>query len=480
MASSREELLEMSDGTINLQKIFRYSFIVIIVSALAWVVWFVINHSVVEITADNSDITITSESASQVVYATGKGKLMTVLKNGTYIVSAQKNNSIQRSKLVVSPFKITKISLTPRNLLQTQPITNFQTTSFYPSSSQLGFLDEDSGKLSFIGRGGEYEYSSDSYWIENAVWKSPTEGYAVARKIESDSKVFIHFEKTAISEVNLPTQLTRQTYFAYVTSASGELYVIEDGGLFRRAGESFDRIADISRENFLLSSTKNYISMLNRDSEENCELQIYDIKKSSLKKIPLQCIQSSDYIYSAEWSSDEKKLIVSSGGEVSVYSSDDYKKIYTVPDPHASNGFWDSNDDIVYASKNNLWRYSTKTGVSDVIATTPKYITLLNLRKGDGEYYFSGRTSSSVSLYKTSSTQPPLDASKLSESDMHQVSAGCSIRYNNFDNLQLIAGSSEQMKGDCESAIRDYLSSITVSTSIPIKFVLSEELGYSD
>ena len=123
----------MSDGTINLQKIFRYSFIVVVVAALAWVVWFVINHSVVEITADNSDITITSESASQVVYATGKGKLTTVLKNGTYIVSAQKNNSIQRSKLVVSPFKITKISLTPHNLLQTKPVTNFQTTSFYPS-----------------------------------------------------------------------------------------------------------------------------------------------------------------------------------------------------------------------------------------------------------------------------------------------------------------------------------------------------------
>lgn len=471
----------MIEGDINIARIIRWLIGTVLLGLIAWGLVILLTHGAVDLgTNDKStEITVIKNDKSEQIKATGKGSLFAILPNGTYIVSAKNSTSIQRSEVTVLSFSVTKKQLAPKKNLNIQPLTNIQSTSFHASGSSLGLLDEDSGKISHLDHAGSYTYTSNTYGFENAVWESDTKGYAFGMNYETQKKVLVKFDGTNIQEIATPQPITNATYFAYNIATDGTLYIIEDGALYRYKNGSFERRASVNKENFILSATSEYISMLYRDKQENCEIQLFSLTTNQTKKIALNCVQSPDYIYSAEWSPDSKHLIVSSGGNVDVYNKD-FKKIYSAPDATASNGVWNGNDSIVYASKNKLWRYNLATKTADTISIAPEYITLLNLKKSGDEYIFAGRADSTITLYKTSASEPPLELEKIAESNMHQLSDSCRIRYINIPSLTIIAGTSEAQKGECESSIKDYLSSISISNPLPIHYVLAQELGYAD
>lgn len=462
-------------------RIVRWGIITIVLLCLLWLLWFVFTHGGTEISTSNTnaEISILKNDKSEEILASGKQSVFKILPIGTYIVSVKDNNHIQRSEVSVSRFTLTKKQLKTSKNLSVSPVTNMQATSFNLNERTLGLLDTDSGKLSYIDKNDSYTFTDDAFMFENAVYKNATEGYALGVEAETQQKSLVRFNGTAIQKIVTPTPITQSTYLSYNISRNGDLYVIEDGALYRYQNNTFQKLTEVNKENFILSLTDQFITMLYRDKEENCELQIYSFTTKSTKKIPLNCVQSPDYITSAQWSPDNSKLLVSAGGFTDVYDTN-YTKLYSVPDTQSSNGIWDSNDTIVYASKNFLWRYNLTTKISSTIAATPDYITVLNLTKSSDEYLFTGRADSTLTLYRTSQSEPSLNVQKLSESNMHTLSDGCRIRYTNLSSTKIIAATSESSKGECGLLIQSYLSSITINAAIPVQFLLSEEAAYTD
>lgn len=470
---------------ITKQRLMRWTIAIVLLILAGYGIWYVLNHGALKVssTSKTAEITVTPALNTVKVEATGKqGSLFTVLRNGEYIVTVKDGQKQQRSFVTVTSFGTKEVTLNPPEILGVEPVTNLSGPTFAVSRDNLSMLDIDSSKIVSIGKENEYRFSDDTYQYESAVWTSTNNGYAVAKKTVDRQKRFMQITDGASTEVALPGAFSDQTYLAFNTSPSGDLYVLLDGQLSKRRSDgSYEKIIETNRQAFIQSVSPKYVTLLYRDAEERCEYQFVSLQKKTIKKMPVTCVQSPDYSFSAKWSVDEKYLALTTGDYLAVYDQN-FVEQYKVPDPTAAHPVWMSESELTYVSGNNVWKYNLKTKTSSVVSTTPQYVSIQTMKKADDNdtLYFIGRADDQLTLYRTiKATEDLTPIQKLAESNMHELDYFCSIRYVNFISPKIIASTSPTDQADCTALIENYLSAITVP-SLPIQYILDEEFGYLD
>ncbi len=447
--------------------------------------WYILNHGALKVISDSrtAEITITPTNETDLIKASGnKGSLTAILRNGTYIVTVKDGQKQQKTFVSVSAFSIKEVTLSPPKLLGTEPVTNLSGPTFAASKNNLSLIDTDSAKVVSVDQNNEYRFSDDTYQFESGVWTSAMNGYAVALKTVDRQKAFLQITNGTVREIALPEAFTNQTYMAFNTNPSGELYVIQNGKVYIRSSAGvYTKIIETNKQALIRSVSSKYISLLYRNAEEECEYQFVSLQQKTIKKMPVTCVQNPDYGYSAAWSADEKYLALTTGSYLAVYDQN-FDEQYKIPDPKAAHPVWLSADELAYISGNNVWKYNVDSKTSSVISTTPLYVSIQTMKKADDSdtIYFVGRADDQLSLYRTaaaSDTITPIQ--KLAESNMYELKYFCRIRYINFVSPKLIASTSLDQQSECTKIIEDYLSSITVPT-IPIQYILNEEFGYLD
>lgn len=471
--------------TIAASRIIRWAIVLALVLLAGFGLWYVLSHGALRVSSNSktAEISVTLVTETDKVAATGKnGSLFSVLPNGDYIVTAQDGQRQQKTFVTVSAFGTKEISLNPPELLGSEPVTNFSVSSFAASIDKLSMFDSDSAKFISVGQDNIYNFSDDTYQFESGVWTSAMNGYAVTKATVDQQKRFIQISDGAIREVPLPGKFTDQTYMAFNTSPTGELYVMQDGVLSKREADgAYEKIVETNKQALVQSVNSKYVSLMYRNAEEECEYQFVSLQSKTIKKMSVTCVQSPDYSYSARWSADEKYLALTTGDYLAVYDQS-FVEQYIIPDVQAAHPVWLSASELSYVSENNVWKYDVQTKTTSIIATTPEYISIEGMRKADDSntLYFIGRIDDQLTLYRTTAKADPLSsAEKVAQSNMHELDYFCRIRYINFVSLKIIASTSPEDQGDCTTLIEEYLSSITVP-SLPIQYILDEEFGYFD
>ena len=470
---------------VPLSKIVRWAILAVLALLVAYGIWYAFNHGALRVSSNSkaAEITVTPAIDPETVSATGSdGSLFTVLPNGDYIVIAKEGEKQQKTLVTVSAFGTVETTLNPPELLGVEPVTNLAVPIFAASKNNLSMIDVDSAKIVSVSQDNTYTFSDGTYQFESGVWTSAGNGYAVARNTADQQKRFLQITDGSIRELALPNAFNNQTYLAFNTSPSGELYVMQDGVFYKRSTDgAYSKIVQTNKQALVQSVSKKYATLFYRDTEEQCEYQFVSLEKKTIKKMPVSCVQSPGYSFSAKWSADEKYLALTTGDYLAVYNQD-FVEQYKIPDPRAAHPNWLSSNELAYVSTNNIWTYNVDTKTSSAIGVTPPYISIQSMKKADDSntLYFLGGADELITLYRTvaaSDTITPIQ--KLADSNMHELDYFCHIRYMNFISPKLIASTSPIMQSECTTIIEEYLASMTVP-SLPIQYILDEEFGYLD
>lgn len=458
-------------GELDVTKLIRFGVFFAIVGILAVLLWFVLSRGGLEVStaADKATVSITPvDSDKEASSSTGGG--LSFLPVGSYVVTVRDGQKQVKTYAEVKRFAITKLSLTPPEIANFEPVTNISTSSYAVSPTELSLYDGENNLLVFVDANNTVKKTEKNVRYESVVWQSPGNGYAVARSEDNNDRQFIKITNGSAQAFATPSPMTKTTYLAFAVS-DDTLYVLQDGTLYKRFSAVYEKVTTTNKEAFFLATNKKFITLMSEDTTNKCELQIITTGSSDIKKIPVDCVHSRDYRYSAEWNADLSLLAVTTGGALKVYDTS-FNVVYTVPDTAATNPVWVSNSAFVYVSANNLWKYDVTTKTSSVVGAVPRYVTLQSLKTIDEgkTFYFTGRSEDTTSLYRTvDAKKDTINAQKISESNMHELSNYCRIRFVNFTSLVISASTPQTEQPGCAADIKNYFEMIQVPQP-PIQF----------
>ena len=450
---------------------------------VAWLIWYIATHGYVTLRAtESSKITIARLDSSGKPVATATSRFAGMLPNGDYIVTAQDSTQQTREHIKVAPFAPIDRAIQLTQTTFSEPVMNIGATNFAVSTRGLSFLDPSSGALAIVDDTNTYSATDTTHFqIESASWRSVGKGLAVARSYRDNKKMFVETDDTTLTELSLPRPLTDQTYFAFLATQLDHDYVLLDGTLYSRTPTgTYTAITTTDKSSIILSASQKYVALFYRSGEESCEVRFVSLADKSITKKPVDCIQSPDYTYAAEWSSDGKYVAITTGSSVGVYD-DTLKLVYTVPDPDASSPLWLKDHELVYVSGNSVWKYDTDSKASRVLAAVPTYADVRSLRRTeDGtSLYYTGSASNLLTLYRLVAKEPDTNLQKISESNTQQLSESCRMRYVNFTKLTILLGTSASAQAACDSLVDTYFNAVGIPRP-PSQYILNEEMHYSD
>ncbi len=465
------------DEGLNIGKVIRTLFFASVVITLLLLAWYLFTHGAVSISTNSKTAVVsiapednqTSESTKS-----SDGQLFSILGTGTYIVTATEGDKQVKQLIVVTPFHILNRTLSLADIASSEPVTNFDSSSFITSSQGISLFDRNQKAISSIDSSNHFSTSDPKYRFDYVSWRSYGNGLATVHTGDSDERVFMAINSMIPTEVPLPTPLTNQTYLSFLAGRSGSDFITEDGILYRRSAEGrYERIVDVDKTATLLSASTTAVALLSSNAETDCKIHLVSLATKKMSDLPAHCSQSSGYSFNVSWSPQHRYTAIANGSSLKVYN-DALQEQYTIPDSNASSPLWLSDTELTYIAKNSVWKYNIDTKTSTAIGTIPLYTTVTNLQKKEGssDLYFTGITSESSSLYRLVNKEPAVDILKINESATSAITDNCSLHFVNLTSFNLIISTSKPLQTSCDTDVNNYLSTIGISKP-PVQYDLA-------
>ena len=139
-----------------------------------------------------------------------------------------------------------------------------------------------------------------------------------------------------------------------------------------------------------------------------------------------------------------------------------------------TSAIWKDESTILYGAANNLWEYNISTRTSRLVSSLATYYSVIGLERDNSQYLMSASYSSGNLLFRTSDTEDSDISARLGESNIHQLTAGCSIFFTHFTKPYIhlvVQGDASEI---CQQEAEAYLESISVDPTA-IQFSVSYE-----
>lgn len=475
----------------------------LILSAIAY---YLISHGglVVKTNASTNSISV-SQGSVIVGSAENVDSLSLTLPVGDYTVTVKNrdgSNNLKRQVSVKSLQTTTIDANLPANP-QPEPVTNMP--MLYPHFSEKGivFYSTSLNKIGVIDRSSSLRFLPDNIQdMQTAAWANDGTGYFVLHHSENDPWTIARYSDGALKDLVAGTD---DFALSMAVNEAGRVYVINNNTLFESddRGNTLKKMVGVPVGARLQAAHGNKVVLLkpgkgivNNQPDFSYGIAVMDTSGRVLGETQKTVAESADSAGSIQWSPDGQRLVFTDGFQAVIYN-DSLQEVGKLPDGLARSVTWESNESIIYAGNNSVWRYNiadkTSSSITSVLKAYKVYTSFSPLP--DGSLYFSAGSNRYVSWYRVNTKQAKTanpTADILGGSDTRELAGGCSLYYMNMDRLAVSAlidtglsspGSAEESKlsSECVGLVKGYFSSMGIKdAAVGIQPILLPQTRYAD
>lgn len=466
---------------IDTQKIRRFIIIGTILVVILLSGWYGVTHGRVTVSAPGAtQITIRQNiDRSKDVVDTNSSQLDHTLQTGSYIVRATNNEGSVEKVVDIKPFRNEIVSLTIPKKQLFNTVSNGALHSVHTMKSGYTYYVITSGSSSQLWRESAevspervFLYGENVYSI---VWSGD---YGLGIKHTNNVPTLFVVHNGNISQIASP-KIDNSASIA-VDERREAWWVLSDSTLFslnNRGGVLNSISSDISsNESSLIAATKGYVATAISDSETLSQ-EISILSTTSGKKtssIPSVATYGTDSGSDFFWSPDGSKFLLVTNRSLSIYYNNRAESVDTAVPAGVTSAIWKDESTILYGAANNLWEYNISTRTSRLVSSLATYYSVIGLERDNSQYLMSASYSSGNLLFRTSDTEDSDISARLGESNIHQLTAGCSIFFTHFTKPYIhlvVQGDASEI---CQQEAEAYLESISVDPTA-IQFSASYE-----
>lgn len=460
----------------TVKKYLKYGLIGIAGLLMVWLIYtFLTTASVQIITNDQKNIVSIQQTAPQqksIDIGNVTGNFSTRLATGSYIVTVKNDYASAQQIFTLGIGDSKKVTVNVDTQANTpgvlEPVSDLGAYDVVADKSSVKFIDRNKSPtfLYSIDSNNALTIVAPNTSYDTIAWANSS--YGVGR-IGSQLQTI---QGSTIADLKTPVAADKATF---AVAPNHDVYLSDGSGLYRQSdGQNFTKVmtADSQSQIKIVSASSNSVLLTEKSTDTNREGELTVLHKNDTKNT------TNGELYEGAWSKSGKYLAVS--GDTSAIFDSNLKKIVNLPINNVNNLVWMSDNDLVYAQSNLLWKFSLDTRRATVLATTNSgvgSISQIALSDDGSSLYVSIQNADSTNGYTFYLTRYKFNTKvvispllqKLGLALPNSPIDGCYDGYANFNQPTVTVTAIASIEQLCLDATKTYLQGYGVNTD-PLKF----------
>ena len=407
------------------------------------IAYYVLTRGSLTVTTNNPNAVIaviksSGTSNQQTTVATGASRLSTNLYEGTYEVFVSNKTQSTSQEITVKALHKNVYHLNLPNQIEAQSVLPNGVTGLTASSTQLQYVDSDTGTLTQVGASGIPTVVDPLHSFTSVKWANP--GFGIGQA--SNGQLYT-IENGSVNPLVVPFSYTNGVTVNYSVGPTGRVFVSYGSTIYvGQDGSGFHKYFTASSKDPQLFAGTSSLAVLNSTGEFKAKLTVISSSGSSITNE----IDAGGIVWSPN---DQEFVTTGDGNDAATLYTSTLKQTGVLLEGggagvNPNGAVWLDNEHLIYGRGQNLWEYNPVSRQANVLSSLSAGQTITNtfLSQDKTYVYLTGTNQTNgdilVRVGLTAQTQQgPSYASGLDVLYPNSTNK-CSFSYSNFIRLDLI------------------------------------------